>query len=79
MKQQSKNIKSMPLKNARELAAILKQLPKDDRLRIEGAIIWASVALAVVGVGALTATMITRRRHTTPDPINGDGVSMRDE
>ena len=44
MKQQSKNIKSMPLKNARELAAILKQLPKDDRLRIEGAIIWASVA-----------------------------------
>ena len=42
-------------------------------------LIWASVALAVVGVGALTATMITRRRHTTPDPINGDGVSMRDE
>ncbi len=42
-------------------------------------LIWASVALAVVGLGALAATMITRRRHTTPDPTNGDGVSMRDE
>ncbi|MDE6934449.1 MAG: hypothetical protein K2P26_02445 [Oscillospiraceae bacterium] len=44
MKYQTVEIKSTPLKNARELAAILKQLPKDDRLRIEGAIIWAGAS-----------------------------------
>ena len=41
MKPQVKNIKSTPLKNARELAAMIKSLPRDDRLRIEGVIIWA--------------------------------------
>jgi hypothetical protein len=40
----AENIKSAPLKNARELAAMLKQIPREERLRIEGAIIWASMA-----------------------------------
>lgn len=32
-------IKSAPLKNARELASMLKQLPRDERLRLEGVVI----------------------------------------
>lgn len=46
MKPQTANIKSAQLTSARELAAMLKMLPTDERLRIEGAIIWASVAAA---------------------------------
>ena len=44
MKSQTVEIKSTPLKSSRELAKMLKSLPRDERLRIEGAIIWASVA-----------------------------------
>ena len=40
----TKTIKSVPLKSAREVAAMLKQLPRDERLRIEGAIAWAGMA-----------------------------------
>lgn len=44
MKPNIENIQSTPLKNSRELAVMLKQLPREERLRIEGAIIWASMA-----------------------------------
>ena len=44
MKSQTAEIKSTPLKSSRELANMLKSLPRDERLRIEGAIIWASMA-----------------------------------
>lgn len=37
------------MKNSRELAVMLKQLPREERLRIEGAIIWASMAQRQVG------------------------------
>lgn len=43
MKPNTEAIKGAPLKNARELAAMLKALPRDERLRIEGAIIWAGM------------------------------------
>lgn len=33
------NVQSAPLKNCRELAAMLKKLPKEERLRVEGIII----------------------------------------
>lgn len=46
MKPNTETIKCAPLKNARELAAMLKQLPRDERLRIEGAITWARMAQA---------------------------------
>lgn len=46
MKSQTVEIKSTPLKSSRELAKMLKSLPRDERLRIEGAIIWASMAAA---------------------------------
>lgn len=46
MKPNTETIKCAPLKNARELAAMLKQLPRDERLRIEGAITWARTAQA---------------------------------
>ncbi len=48
MKPNTETIKCAPLKNARELAAMLKQLPRDERLRIEGAITWARMAQANV-------------------------------
>ena len=44
MKPQAVEIESAPLKSSRELAEMLKMLPRDERLRIEGAIIWASMA-----------------------------------
>jgi len=44
MKSQTVEIKSTPLKSSRELAKMLKSLPRDERLRIEGAVIWASMA-----------------------------------
>lgn len=44
MKPNAENIKSTSLKSAHELAEMLKQLPRDERLRIEGAIIWARMA-----------------------------------
>lgn len=44
MKQKTESIKSAPLKSSREVAAMLKQLPRDERLRIEGAIIWARMS-----------------------------------
>ncbi len=44
MKSPTIEIKSTPLKSSRELAKMLKSLPRDERLRIEGAIIWASMA-----------------------------------
>ena len=43
MKPQTAKIESTPLKSTRELAQMLKLLPRDERLRIEGAIIWASM------------------------------------
>lgn len=46
MKPQAVEIESVPLKSSRELAEMLKMLPRDERLRIEGAIIWASMAPA---------------------------------
>ena len=46
MKPQAVEIESAPLKSSRELAEMLKMLPRDERLRIEGAIIWASMAPA---------------------------------
>lgn len=46
MKPNTETIKCAPLKNTRELAAMLKQLPRDERLRIEGAITWARMAQA---------------------------------
>lgn len=39
MKQSMETVNSTPLKNSRELAAMLKQLPREERLRIEGIII----------------------------------------
>ena len=39
MKRKLQTIQSTPLKNSRELAAMLKQLPREERLRIEGIII----------------------------------------
>ena len=39
MKKTDEIINSMPLKTSRELAAMLKQLPREERLRIEGIII----------------------------------------
>ena len=44
MKPNTETIKCAPLKSARELAAMLRQLPRDERLRIEGAIIWAGMS-----------------------------------
>ena len=44
MKPNAENIKCAPLRSAREVAAMLKQLSRDERLRIEGAITWASMA-----------------------------------
>lgn len=44
MRSNTESIKSAPLKSAREIAAMLKQIPRDERLRIEGAIIWAGMA-----------------------------------
>ena len=41
MKPNTETIKSAPLKSSREVVAMLKQLPRDERLRIEGAISWA--------------------------------------
>lgn len=41
MKANTETIKSTPLKNARKIAAMLENLPRDERLRIEGAISWA--------------------------------------
>lgn len=49
MKPNTETVKCTPLKNARELAAMLKQIPRDERLRIEGAIIWAGMAQASDG------------------------------
>lgn len=46
MKQRTERIESAPLKSSRELAEMLKLLPRDERLRIEGAIIWASMGPA---------------------------------
>lgn len=39
MKKEKIEIMSAPLKNCREIAAMLKGLPKEERLRIEGIII----------------------------------------
>lgn len=39
MKRKTETINSTPLKNSRELAAMLKQLPREERLRVEGIII----------------------------------------
>lgn len=50
MKPQTAEIKSTPLKSSRELAKMLKSLPRDERLRIEGAIIWASRARQRSGI-----------------------------
>ena len=44
MKPNTETIKNTPLKSAREIAEMLKQLPRDERLRIEGAINWARMA-----------------------------------
>lgn len=41
MKLNTEIIKSTPLKSSHEVAEMLKQLPRDERLRIEGAISWA--------------------------------------
>lgn len=46
MRPNTETIKCTPLKNAREIAAMLKHIPRDERLRIEGAIIWAGMAQA---------------------------------
>lgn len=46
MSPNTETIKSTPLKSARELAAMLKDLPRDERLRIEGAISWARMVYA---------------------------------
>lgn len=45
----TETIKSTPLKNARELAAMLKQLPKEERLRLEGIIIGISIRPDAMG------------------------------
>lgn len=42
--QRAAPIKSAPLKNSRELAAMLKRLPKEERLRVEGIIIGVDLA-----------------------------------
>lgn len=39
MNSKSKAINSVALKNSRELATALKQLPQEERLRVEGIII----------------------------------------
>lgn len=39
MSTQTETVNSTPLKNSRELAAMLKRLPIEERLRIEGIII----------------------------------------
>ena len=39
MKKTGDDINSTPLKNSRELAVMLKQLPREERLRVEGIII----------------------------------------
>lgn len=44
MRPNAESIKSAPLKSAREIAAMLEPVPRDERLRIEGMIIWAGVA-----------------------------------
>lgn len=49
MKPNTETAKCTPLKNARELASMLKQIPRDERLRIEGAIIWAGMAQSAGG------------------------------
>ena len=41
MNQRAEPVTSTPVKTTREIAAMLKQLSKEDRLRIEGAIAWA--------------------------------------
>lgn len=43
MRPNTETIKCTPLRNAREIAAMLKHIPRDERLRIEGAIIWAGM------------------------------------
>lgn len=49
MKANTETIKSTPLKNAREIAAMLKYIPRDERLRIEGAIAWAGMKRSDMG------------------------------
>lgn len=44
IQQRDEPIKSAPLKNSRELAAMLKRLPKEERLRVEGIIIGVDLA-----------------------------------
>lgn len=39
MRRQEEVVKCEPLKTARDLAAMLKQLPKEERIRVEGIII----------------------------------------
>ena len=38
-----KEVMAAPLKNSREIASMLKKLPKEERLRIEGIIIGVSL------------------------------------
>ena len=44
IQQRDEPIKSAPLKNSRELAAMLKRLPKEERLRVEGIFIGVDLA-----------------------------------
>lgn len=55
MNQKTEPIKSTPLKNTREVAAMLKTLSVEDRLRIEGAIAWAMMPKGT-GDGVTTQT-----------------------
>lgn len=41
MRENTETIESTPLKSAREVAMMLEGIPRDERLRIEGAISWA--------------------------------------
>lgn len=42
--QRATPVESVPLKSSRELAAMLKRLPKEERLRVEGIIIGVDLA-----------------------------------
>lgn len=44
MKPNTETVENTQLKSVREIAAMLMQLPRDERLRIEGAINWAKIS-----------------------------------
>lgn len=54
--QRAAPVKSAPLKSSRELAAMLKRLPKEERLRVEGIIIGVDLAHKEPQVSPPTST-----------------------